>query len=254
MVLAGGLGTRLSEETESRPKPMVEIGGRPILWHILKIYATHGITDFGIALGYKGEVVKEFFLKYHLLASDLRVHVGDGSVTSAGPHDDKWTVDLVDTGLHTNTGGRLKRLAHLLADDEDDVCVTYGDGVADIDIGALLDFHRAHTRLATITAVRPPARFGALELDGDVVESFAEKNQANEGWINGGFLVLRREVFDYISGDDCNFEHDVLETLAAEGNLAAFRHEGFWQPMDTLRDLRTLQALWDSGRAPWVMW
>jgi glucose-1-phosphate cytidylyltransferase len=252
VILAGGLGTRLSEETEHRPKPMVDIGGRPILWHIMKTYAAHGVADFAVALGYKGDVIKEFFVNYHRLVSDLRIKVGDGSVIPVGQPDDLWTVDLVDTGLQTNTGGRLRRLAPLL--EEDEFCLTYGDGVGNVDIRALIEFHRRSGKIATVTAVRPPARFGALELNGDMVESFAEKNQANEGWINGGFLVLNRRVFDYIAGDETNLERDVLEVLAREGQLVAFRHEGFWQPMDTLRDVRTLQALWDSGQAPWVVW
>ena len=249
-MLAGGLGTRLSEETAQRPKPMVEIGGHPMLWHILRSYAAFDVRHFVLALGYKAEVIKEYFANYHRLRSDFTVDVHTGAITPRGGPDDRWVVDLVDTGLLTNTGGRLKRLARWLPDEE--FCLTYGDGVANVDLRALIDFHRSHGRLGSVTAVRPPARFGALELDGPCVRSFTEKSQTNEGWINGGFMILNRRVIDRIEGDDTSLEHDVLESVAAEGELMAYQHVGFWQPMDTLRDLRSLQALWDSGSAPWL--
>lgn len=250
VILAGGLGTRLSEETAQRPKPMVEIGGHPMLWHILRSYAAHDVRHFVLALGYKNHMIKDYFASYHRLASDLTVNVHTGDVSSQGEPDDRWLVDLVDTGLLTNTGGRLKRLASWLPDEE--FCLTYGDGLSNVDMRAVIQFHRGHGKLATVTAVRPPARFGALELDGRCVRAFTEKSQADEGWINGGFMVLNRSVIDHIGDDDTSLERDVLEALAAQGQLMAYQHEGFWQPMDTLRDLRTLQALWDTGSAPWL--
>lgn len=252
-ILAGGLGTRLSEVTDLRPKPMVEIGGRPVLWHILKAYAAAGVDHSVIAVGYKGDVVKQFFLDYpQLSASTLRVEVRSGNVQTQSDLQDDWIVDIVDTGDLTNTGGRIGRVGALLPDD--DFCLTYGDGVCDVDIAALIAFHRAHGKLATVTAVRPPARFGGLVLEGDAVRDFTEKPQIGEGWVNGGFMVLKREVLARISGDDCNLESDVLDPLAAEGQLMAFRHEGFWQCMDTLRDVRLLNALWDAGSPPWRTW
>lgn len=253
-VLAGGLGTRLSEVTDVRPKPMVEVGGRPVLWHILKGYAAAGITESVIAVGYRGEMIKQFFLEYpQLAAAHLRVEVKSGVVeTNSDVHDD-WIVDIVDTGELTNTGGRVRRLAAFLTE-EKNFCLTYGDGVANVDIRAAVDFHRAHGKLATVTAVRPPARFGGLLLDGDAVADFTEKPQIGEGWINGGFMVLDRSVIDRVDGDDCNFEADVLDPLAREGELMAFRHEGFWQCMDTLRDVRLLNSLWDQGAPPWRTW
>jgi len=250
VILAGGLGTRLSEETDRIPKPMVEIGGMPMLWHIMKTYEAYSFTHFVVALGYKGDVVKRFFLDYRYRHADLTVDLGAGSVqTHHSPHED-WTIDLIETGLATATGGRVRRVADWLPDD--DFCLTYGDGLATVDLHALLEFHRAHGRLATLTAIRPPSRFGGLVLDGDDVTEFSEKPQIGEGWINGGFIVAKREVLDRIVGDDDSFEADVLEGLAADGQLAAFRHEGFWQSMDTLRDVRTLQSLWDTGEAPWA--
>lgn len=253
VVLAGGLGTRLAEVTDVRPKPMVEVGGRPILWHILKGYAAAGVHHSVIAVGYKGEMIKQFFLDYpQLAASKLRVEVRSGLVEAHSDVVDDWVVDIVDTGDQTNTGGRVRRLAPLLSDAS--FCLTYGDGVSDIDVTRLMEFHQRHGRLATVTAVRPPARFGGLALQGDVVKDFTEKPQIGEGWINGGFMILQREVLDRIEGDDTNLEADVLDPLAQEGELMAYRHEGFWQCMDTLRDVRTLNALWESGEPPWRTW
>ena len=252
VILAGGLGTRLSEETDRRPKPMVEIGGQPILWHIMKGYAAHDTSHFVVALGYLSEVVKRYFLDYRPMTADLTVHTRTGDVTVHSPPIDDWTVDLVDTGAATNTGGRVRRLRDWLPDDT--FCLTYGDGVSDVDVTNLVAFHRSHGRAATITAIRPPSRFGGLVLEGNDVVEFTEKPQIGEGWINGGFMVLGREVFDYIDGDDASFESDVLERLAADHQLMAFQHEGFWQSMDTLRDVRTLQGMWESGKAPWKTW
>lgn len=249
VILAGGLGTRLAEETETRPKPMVEIGGRPILWHIMSHYAAHWVTEFVIALGYKSEQIKRFFVEYTQLLGSLSVDLGRGEVTQHEEAGVDWTVHLIDTGLYTNTGGRVRRVAPRIKDET--FMLTYGDGVSDVDVQALLRFHRATGRLATVTAVRPPARFGGLEFDGDLVRTFTEKPQAGEGWINGGFFVLEPQVLDYIGGDDDSFENDVLPRLAAEGQLAAYRHHTFWQCMDTLRDKRQLEALWQEGRAPW---
>jgi glucose-1-phosphate cytidylyltransferase len=252
VVLAGGLGTRLSEETEARPKPMVEIGSRPILWHILKHYAHFGFREFYLALGYKGESIKRFFLEYHSLSSNMSVSLRDGNVeVHDGGEREDWLVHLIETGLETNTGGRLKRLEPFLGDGT--FMLTYGDGVSDVDLGALLKFHRAHGKLATVTAVRPPSRFGGLIFDGDRVSDFEEKPQIGEGWINGGFMVFEPEVFRYLREDDTVLESDALEQIAADGQLAAYRHEDFWQCMDTLRDLRLLEELWESGNPPWKM-
>ncbi len=253
VLLAGGLGTRLAEETAVIPKPMVEIGGRPILWHILNIYAANGFREFVLALGYKGEVVKDYFRNFRERNSDLTVKLARGEVTAHDAAHPDWTVHLVDTGLGTATGGRLKRLSSWLADDET-FMMTYGDGVADIDVKRLLAYHRAHGKLGTLTAVRPPARFGGLWLDGEKVTSFTEKPHATEGWINGGFFVLQREVLDLIAGDDTPWERFPLETLAARGELMAYHHDGFWQPMDTLREKRFLEELWATGNAPWKVW
>ena len=252
VILAGGLGTRLSEETSVRPKPMVEVGGRPMLWHIMHLYASHGITEFVVALGYKAEMVRQYFLDYHAVARDVTVRLADGAVTAHGAARENWTLHLIDTGLETQTGGRIRRVREWIGNEP--FCLTYGDGVSDIDITALIAFHRNHGRLATVTAVRPPARFGGLELHGDTVHAFAEKNQTSEGWINGGFFVLQPEVLDYIGGDSTLWEREPLERLAREGQLRAMRHEGFWQPMDTLRDLRLLESLWASGSPPWKTW
>ena len=253
IILAGGLGSRLAEETVLRPKPMVEIGGKPILWHIMNIYAAHAVTEFVIALGYRAEVVKEYFLNFYAINNDLTIDLSQGRTTIHDGRQPAWTVHLVDTGLHTQTGGRVRRLTPWLASDQT-FMLTYGDGVADVDVRALLDFHRSHGKLATVTIVRPPARFGGIEFDGDRVVRFTEKPQTGEGWINGGFFVLERRVLDYIDGDDTPWERAPLERLAADGQLMAFRHEGFWQPMDTLREKRQLESLWESGQAPWKVW
>ena len=253
VILAGGLGSRLSEETTLRPKPMVEIGGKPILWHIMNIYAAHGVTEFIVSLGYRGEVVKEYFLNFYGLNNDLTLDLTTGTTTIHDGRQPRWKVHLVDTGAATQTGGRVKRLERWLGD-EDTFMLTYGDGVADVDIAALCRFHRAHGKLATITTVRPPARFGGIVFDGDRVSEFTEKPQTGEGWINGGFFVLNRRVLDYISGDDTLWEREPLERLAIDGELMAFRHEGFWQPMDTLRERKLLDDLWTSGAAPWKVW
>ena len=252
VILAGGLGTRLSEETSTRPKPMVEVGGRPMLWHIMHLYAAHGLNEFVLALGYKAEMVRSYFLSYHSVTRDLTVHLTDGKATTHGESSEDWSIDLIDTGLETQTGGRLRRLRKWIGTEP--FCLTYGDGVSDVDIRKLIQFHKAHGKLATVTAVRPPARFGALELKGDEVRAFAEKNHTSEGWINGGFFVLEPKVLDYIDGDATLWEKEPLERLAAGGQLRAFRHEGFWQPMDTLRDLRHLESLWAGGSPPWKTW
>ncbi len=252
ILLAGGLGTRLAEETTVKPKPMVEIGPWPILWHIMHIYAAHGWKEFLVALGYKGEVIKDFFLNYHTRRHDLTVRLADGAVEVRDGHREDWTVHLVDTGLATQTGGRLRRLRDWVADGP--FLLTYGDGVSNVDVGALVAHHRRCGRLATVTAVRPEARFGGLTFDGDLVAEFDEKPQIGEGWINGGFFVLEPGILDYIDGDDTIFEREPLERLARDGQLAAYRHEGFWQCMDTLRDVRLLNRLWESGDAPWKVW
>jgi len=251
LILAGGFGSRLSEETVAKPKPMVEIGTNPILWHILKHYEHHGYDDFVIALGYRGEVIKQYFTQYAALSGDLAVHTNDGRVERTGSAIEDWTVHLVDTGHDTATGGRMRRVAHLLGDT---FMMTFGDGVSDVDISRLVDFHRFHGRLATITAVRPPARFGHVELEGDAVREFSEKPQTGEGWINGGYMVLERRVLDYIDGDETYFQKEPMERLAADGQLMAYRHESFWQCMDTMRDRVLLEDLWASGRAPWKVW
>jgi len=252
VILAGGMGTRLAEETDLRPKPMVEIGGAPILWHIMKIYRAYGFREFVLALGHKGELVKQYFLDYTARMSDLTVSLADGNVDVEDGDNEDWIVQLVDTGNATQTGGRLKRLLPRLTDGT--FLMTYGDGVSDVDISRLVEFHRGHGKLATVTAVRPPARFGGLAFEGDLVSQFLEKPQIGEGWINGGFFVLEPEVLDYIDGDQTPFELDPLERLATDGQLAAYRHEGFWQCMDTLRDVRLLESLWQSDQVPWKVW
>ena len=252
VILAGGLGTRLAEETEIRPKPMVEIGDRPILWHIMKHYTHYGITEFAVALGYKGEVIKRYFLDYELVCGSVTVDLASGRIQRREGAAEGWVVHLVDTGLATNTGGRIRRLGPWL--DGTPFMLTYGDGVGDVDLRALLAFHRAHGRVATVTAVRPPARFGGVLFDGDLVAEFTEKPQIGEGWINGGYMVLEPRVLDYLNGDDDSLERDVLERLAAERQLAGYRHPGFWQCIDTLRDKRLLEALWREERAPWKVW
>ena len=252
VILAGGLGTRLAEETEVKPKPMVEIGGRPIVWHILKHYAHYGFNEFLIALGYRGEVIKQFFRDYHSLNGDMTIRVGRGAVERHLAESDDWLVHLIDTGQETNTGGRLWRLRSWL--DGSTFLVTYGDGVCNVDLQDLVRFHRRCGRVATVTAVRPPARFGGLVFDGDLVSEFTEKPQIGEGWINGGFMVLEPSVFRYMKGDDTSLESDTLEQLARDRQLAAYRHGEFWQCMDTLRDKRQLEHLWREGRAPWKVW
>lgn len=251
-ILAGGLGTRLGEETDVKPKPMVEIGGRPILWHIMMHYSFYGFKHFVIALGYKGEVIKKYMVDYCSLNSDLTVHLGTGQVEMHNGYKLDWTVDLIDTGQKTMTGGRVKRLAPYIG--HETFMMTYGDGVSDVNLHDLLAFHRSHGKFATITAVRPAARFGYLEMDGDQVVEFAEKPQTKEGWINGAFFVLEPEVFDYIDGDETHWEREPLERLARDGQLMAYRHVSFWQCMDTLRDKLLLETLWQSGNAPWKLW
>lgn len=252
IILAGGLGARLQEETAVKPKPMVEIGGCPILWHIMNIYATPGYKEFIVALGYKGEFIKSYFLNYYYLRNNFSIDLGTGQVNVHDGYREDWVVHLIDTGLETQTGGRLKRLSPWIGNET--FMMTYGDGVADINIRELVAFHKQHGKLATITAVRPPARFGGLSFQGDLVAKFVEKPQVGEGWINGGFFVLERGVLDYIKGDDTYFERDPLERLAEDGQLVAYRHEGFWQCMDTLRDVRLLNSLWECGNAPWKVW
>lgn len=251
-ILAGGVGTRLAEETQIKPKPMVEIGGRPILWHILKHYAHFGYSDFVIALGYKGEVIKKYVVDYSHLNSNLTVHLKTGEVTTQGGDNQDWTVDLVDTGTDTLTGGRIKRLAPYFTDGT--FMLTWGDGVSDVNLDKLLEFHRSHGKLATLTAVRPPARFGHLNFEGSRITEFSEKPQTAEGWINGAYFVLEPGIFDYIDGDDTQWEREPLEGLARDGQLMAYRHESFWQCMDTLRDKGLLEQLWSSGNAPWKLW
>lgn len=252
VILAGGRGSRLSEETDTKPKPMVEIGGRPILWHIMKIYAQHGITDFIICLGYKGAKIKDYFYNYNLYSADITVDLRSGTTIHQSQAED-WRVTLVETGLETQTGGRLRRIRKYLGDDEM-FCMTYGDAVADIDITAEIAFHRAHGRLATVAAVRPMARFGALHLDGDSVDRFEEKPVEESGVISGGFFVLNPKALDFIEDDTTLWEKAPMERLAASGELRAYRHGGFWQPMDTLRDRMTLDQLCESGQGPWMTW
>jgi glucose-1-phosphate cytidylyltransferase len=252
VILAGGIGTRLSEETDVRPKPMVDIGGRPILWHIMKIYSSHGVSDFVVCLGYKGYLVKEYFANYFLHMSDVTFDIAANTMEVHQNAAENWRVTLVDTGDATMTGGRLKRVASYL--DEEDFHFTYGDGVADIDLGALVAFHRDQGVLATVTAVEPPGRFGALELEDDRVVNFAEKPHGDGGWINGGFFVLSPEVVRYIDDDATSWEREPLSRLASDRQLAVYKHSGFWHPMDTLRDKNHLQRLWETGQAPWRQW
>lgn len=253
VILAGGLGTRISEETYLKPKPMIEIGGKPILWHIMKIYATHGVNDFIVCCGYKGYVIKEYFANYFLHMSDVTFDMSTNQMEVHEKKAEPWRVTLVDTGEQTNTGGRLKRVSSYLSHDEP-FCFTYGDGVADVNISGLIHFHREHGKLATVTAVQPPGRYGALLRTGDSVNGFREKPPGDGAWINGGFFVLNRGVMDLISGDDASWEGQALTALAGRGELNAFEHRGFWQPMDTLRDKNLLEDLWHAGRAPWKSW
>jgi glucose-1-phosphate cytidylyltransferase len=251
VILAGGLGTRLAEETVVKPKPMVEIGGQPILWHIMKSYAAYGFNEFVIALGYKSEIIKDYFVNFYHHVNSLSVRLASGKVVVHETEAENWTVHLLDTGIETQTGGRLKRAAQFIGPEP--FMLTYGDGVCDVNLDCLVDFHRAHGKLATVTAVRPPARFGGLVFDGDLVTRFEEKPQVGEGWINGGFFILEPQVVDYIDGDASTWEREPLERLAHAGQLAAYRHEGFWQCMDTLRDVRQLESLW-AVQAPWKVW
>lgn len=253
IILAGGFGTRLSEETANRPKPMVEIGNRPILWHIMKIFEAGGVNEFVIALGYKGDVIKEYFLNFYAINNDITVDLATGTTTIHDGNQPKWKVHLIETGAETMTGGRLRRLRSLLGDDED-FFFTYGDGVADIDVRALLDYHRAHGRLATVTTVRPPARFGNLGFEGDRVTNFFEKPEDGEGWINGGYFVLKPKAIDYIDGDATVWEKEPVEHLVRDGELVGYRHFGFWSCMDTLKEKQMLDAQWQGGNAPWKIW
>lgn len=253
VILAGGLGSRLGEETSVRPKPMVEIGGKPILWHIMKIYSSFGVNDFTVCLGYKGYLIKEYFANYFLHTADVTMDLRSNTTEIHQNWSEPWRITLVETGPTTMTGGRLKAIRPYLDEDES-FCFTYGDGVADIDIGALIAFHESHGKRATITAVAPPGRFGALEFDGDLVTSFREKPAGDGGRINGGFFIAKPSVLDLIDGPETIWENEPLQKLAQDGELAAYNHEGFWQPMDTLRDKVVLEQLWESGQAPWKMW
>ncbi len=251
VLLAGGLGTRISEETILKPKPMIEIGGMPILWHIMKMYSSHGINDFIVCCGYKGYVIKEYFANYFLHMSDVTVDMQNNSIEVHAKKAEPWRVTMVDTGELSQTGGRLGRVREYL---DGDFCLTYGDGVGSVDISALIHFHQQHGKLATMTAVQPPGRFGALELDGDNIRAFLEKPQGDGGWINGGFFVLNPKVLELIENDQTIWERKPLEILASSGELKSYFHKGFWQPMDTLRDKMHLEELWQSGDAPWKMW
>lgn len=253
VILAGGLGTRISEETHLKPKPMIEIGGKPILWHIMKTYSAHGVNDFVICCGYKGYVIKEYFANYFLHMSDVTFDMANNRMEVHQKKAEPWRVTLVDTGEDTLTGGRLKRVKDYVQG-EDAFCFTYGDGVADVDITAEIAFHKAHGKLATVCAVQPPGRYGALELDGQSVSGFVEKPRGDGGLINGGFFVCSPKVLDYIEGDQSSWEGKALETLASQGELMAFEHDGFWQPMDTLREKTHLEELWATGKAPWKCW
>lgn len=253
VILAGGLGTRLSEETATKPKPMVEVGGKPILWHIMNIYAHHGITEFIVALGYRGESIKAYFLNFCAINSDLTIDLASGETTIHAQKAPRWKVHLVDTGLHTETGGRLKRLRRWVEGD-DSFMFTYGDGVSDLDLTKLLAFHRSHGRLATVTTVKTPARFGRIGFRGDRVDNFYEKPEDAEGWINGGFFVLNPKVIDYIESDSTPWERSPLVSLSAAGEMMGYRHTGFWSCMDTLREKNLLEQLWASGNAPWKTW
>lgn len=253
VILAGGLGTRFSEETANKPKPMVEIGSKPILWHIMNIYAAHGITEFIIAAGYKAEVIKEYFLNFYAINNNITIDLAKGKTVVHDGKQPKWTVHIIDTGLNTMTGGRLKQLKPWL-EDEEDFMFTYGDGLADIDIKALLAFHKSHNKLATVTTVRTPERFGRIGFQGDTIAEFYEKAKAAEGWINGGYFVLKPAVLDYIENDAAIWEREPVERLAHDGQLMGYRHYGFWSCMDTLKEKNSLEDLWNSGNAPWKIW
>lgn len=252
VILAGGLGTRLTEETTVKPKPMIEIGGKPILWHIMNIYSSHGFNEFIVALGYKGEVIKEYFLNYYNHNSDLTISLKTGEVKASKNCYRDWTVHLVDTGMNTMTGGRLHRLKEKLGGKT--FMLTYGDGVSSVNIKKLIEFHKSHSKIATVTAVKPSARFGGMKFNGNKVIEFTEKPQTGEGWINGGFFIFEPDVFNYLHGDDTVLEGDSLENLARDGQLMAYKHEGFWQCMDTLRDKQLLEDLWTGGKSPWKIW
>ena len=252
VILAGGLGTRLSEETVVKPKPMVEIGGKPMLWHIMNIYGAYGFNEFVVALGYKGEVIKEYFLNYYNFQSNLTISLKTGEVSASKNCYRDWTIHLIDTGMNSMTGGRLHRLKDRLAGET--FMLTYGDGVSNVDIKKLVDFHKSHGKIATVTAVKPSARFGGMKFNGDRVVEFTEKPQTGEGWINGGFFVFEPKVFDYLQGDDTILEGKPLENLAKDGQLTAYKHDGFWQCMDTLRDKQLLENLWANAKAPWKVW
>ncbi len=253
VILAGGLGTRISEETHLKPKPMIEIGGRPLLWHIMKLYSAHGINEFIICCGYRGYLIKEYFANYFLHMSDVTFDMNSNSMEVHEQNAEPWRVTLVDTGEHTMTGGRLKRVAGFLTNEET-FCFTYGDGLADVNIAATLAFHKNHGKLGTITAVKPPGRYGALIMEGESVKGFQEKPPGDGAWINGGFFVLSPKIFDFIEGDKTSWEGGPLQAIAAKGQLKAFEHRGFWQPMDTLREKNLLEELWISGTAPWKKW
>jgi len=252
VILAGGLGTRLSEETTIRPKPMVELGGKPVLWHIMKIYSHHGINDFIVCLGYKGYMIKEYFANYFLHMSDVTFNLRSNEMKVHHNMSEPWSVTLVDTGDATQTGGRLKRVREHVGNDT--FCFTYGDGLSDVDLNALVAFHREQKTLATLTAIQPPGRFGVIDIDADKIRAFQEKPPGDGSWINGGFFVLEPQIFDFIDGDDVAWEREPLEKLARQGDLSAFKHPGFWHPMDTLRDKMYLESLWQSGSAPWKVW
>ena len=252
VILAGGFGTRLSEETDVKPKPLVEIGGRPILWHIMKIYSSYGFNDFVICLGYRGYAVKEYFANHFLHQSDISIDLAKNKIEVLSNHAEPWKVTLVDTGLETMTGGRLKRILPYI--DEKEFFMTYGDGVSDIDIQKLLDFHRKQKRMCTVTAVRPMGRFGALKLEDEKVSGFEEKPMGDGGYINGGFFVLSKEALNYVQSDQTVWEQEPMQQLTAQGHMSAYKHHGFWQPMDTLRDRKSLESLWASGQAPWKVW
>ncbi len=253
IILAGGLGTRLAEETGSRPKPMVEIGGKPILWHIMKIYAASGIDEFIVALGYKGDIIKEYFLNFYAINNNITIDLNSGKTIIHDGNQPKWKIHLIDTGISTQTGGRLKRLKPYLEKDEP-FMFTYGDGVADINLNELIQFHKSHGKLATVTTVRAPARFGRIAFNNDLITKFYEKPQSAEGWINGGYFLLHPKVIDYIDNDESIWERDPIENLAKDHQLAGYRHYGYWSCMDTLKEKKSLENLWESGDAPWKIW